>query len=108
MLDRYPASAISAAGRRPNPPLATGRVAWLQLSSGSWMLRILTRASLMMVSYLFKMSDFKKQGDDLRKYVTFGIAKQFRSKYKANLMDMFLDSVLCIVNNYPFLYHNIN
>ena len=34
----------------------------------------------MMVSYLFKMSDFKKQGDDLRKYVNFGIAKQFRSK----------------------------
>ena len=43
----------------------------------------------MMVSYLFKMSGFKKQGDDLRKYVYFDIAKQIRSKYRAECLSIF-------------------
>ena len=47
------------------------------------MLNILTRASLMMVSYLSKIVGFRKQGDDLRKYVNLGIAKQFLNKYNA-------------------------
>ena len=37
----------------------------------------------MMVTYLSKIVGFRKQGDDLRKYVNLGIAKQFLNKYNA-------------------------
>ena len=38
------------------------------------------------MSYLSKIEGFKKQGDDLRKYVNLGIAKQFLNKYSAECL----------------------
>ena len=43
----------------------------------------------MIVSYLSKILGFKKHGEDLRKYVSLGIAKQFLNKYSAEWLSIF-------------------
>ena len=42
-------------------------------------------------SYLFKTVGFKKHREDLRKYVSVGIAKQFLSKHNAKSLSTFPD-----------------
>ena len=56
----------------------------------------------MMVSYLLKIVGFRKQGDDLRKYVNLGIAKQFLNKYNPECLSIF-DKRLAISSRFSSL-----
>jgi hypothetical protein len=67
----------SRALRIPNPPLETGRDAWAQVSSLMQTLLIFSRADRISRSKSFNNCGIFQEGEHRRRYVSFGIEKQF-------------------------------
>jgi hypothetical protein len=74
---------MSAADLIPIPPMLIGNVAWVHIFSSKDKFSIFSTVVLMILSYSAKRSPQIQDGIVLRRYVSFGMEKQFFRRKRA-------------------------